>query len=180
MTCFLILNSSQLPKQKENLRFRPAHGRNGGFLLVRGSGRKQTAISCRKVRLAHPGWPGIPLSGICRMAAALKYGEYSARFISKQSRKAPTATRHLPRYRVLSSTKERFAPLPCICRFAAALRCLAVLAESLLSCVTRAFPAGLLLSASHALCPFPRLAHCRGTGLWISRQHCRANRHSSL
>ena len=96
MTCFLILNSSQLPKQKENLRFRPAHGRNGGFLLVRGSGRKQTATSCRKVRLAHPGWPGIPLSGICRMAAALKYGEYSARFISKQSRKAPTATRHLP------------------------------------------------------------------------------------
>ena len=46
--------------------------------------------------IAHPGWPGIPLSGICRMAAALKYGEYSARFISKQNRKAPTATRHLP------------------------------------------------------------------------------------
>ena len=58
--------------------------------------------------------------------------------IRKQSRKTLTARRQLPRYQVLRSTKERFAPLPCICRLAAVLRCRAVLAEPSFSYVTRA------------------------------------------
>ena len=60
--------------------------------------------------------------------------------IRKQSRKTLPAKRHLLRYRVLHSTKECCDPLPCICRFAAILRCYAVLAEPLFSYVTRALP----------------------------------------
>ncbi|HIX94684.1 MAG TPA: hypothetical protein H9846_04425 [Candidatus Gemmiger excrementipullorum] len=59
--------------------------------------------------------------------------------IRKQSRKTLPAKRHLLRYRVLYSTKECCAPLPCICRFAALLRCFAVFTKPLFSYVTRAF-----------------------------------------
>ena len=59
--------------------------------------------------------------------------------IRKQSRKTLPAKRRLLRYRVLHSTKECCAPLPCICRFAAVLRCFAVFAKPLFSYCTALF-----------------------------------------
>ena len=70
--------------------------------------------------------------------------------IRKQSRKTLTAKRHLLRYRVLRSTKERFGPLPCICRLAAVLRCIAVLAEPPFSYVARAFCAAPIYNVARA------------------------------
>ena len=86
-----------------------------------------------------------PCRGICGRARAVKSAACGS--IRKQSCKTLPAKRRLLRYRVLHSTEECCAPLPCICRFAAVLQCFAFFAKPLFS-YCAALPRRFAFSAS--------------------------------